>query len=360
MTVTSSAPASEPEFDPRAWVTPEDLNLAPEVLGQPLATPRQRALAMGVDVALLAVLNGFLNALLVIAMGLGSWLWLKWKRPDLFSRAGLGLRRKLGATAGPSSEAITPGRPPRLAAWLLVAMFGVLGVMEMVDELRTGHKTAPAVEEQEEADEAVEEALKPLTNASSASGVSPEEAASATANAVAAIAQAVAEPASGAASASEVERRAKKQSRRIRQLEAELERAKAPRSLALMEEYRYWRDKFGFLILPALYFTLLPALWPGQTVGKRLFGLRILELTGKRLTPLILFKRYGGYAAGMATGFAGFLQLIWDPNRQAIQDKTAHTVVIDTRRPARTFVALADQAAPTEPAPALEAPKDSP
>ena len=365
MTVTSSAPASEPEFDPRAWVTPEDLNLAPEVLGQPLATPRQRALAMGVDVALLAVLNGFLNALLVIAMGLGSWLWLKWKRPDLFSRAGLGLRRKPGATAGATAEAITPGRPPRLAAWLLVAMFAVLGVMETVDELRAERKSAPAAQEQEdvEVQDAVEEALKPLTSASSASGVSGEEIAAATAAAAAAAAQAVAEPASAAASASEAERRAKKQSRRIRQLEAELERAKAPRSVALMEEYRYWRDKFGFLILPALYFTLLPALWPGQTVGKRLFGLRILELTGKRLTPLILFKRYGGYAAGMATGFAGFVQLIWDPNRQAIQDKTAHTVVIDTRRPARTFVALAEQAAPTvptDPASALEAPKDRP
>jgi hypothetical protein len=28
----------------------------------------------------------------------------------------------------------------------------------------------------------------------------------------------------------------------------------------------------------------------------------------------------------------GFLQVFWDPNRQAIQDKTAHTVVIDLRR----------------------------
>ncbi|MEJ6004959.1 RDD family protein [Paucibacter sp. AS339] len=317
MTVTPA----EPPYDPRAWVTPEDLNLAPEMLGQPLATPRQRALAMGVDVALLAVLNGLLNALLVIAMGLGAWLWLKWKRPDLFSRVGLGLRRRAASAATPA-EALTPGRPPRLAAWLLVALFGVLGVMELVDELRAGHKSATAVEEQEPADEAVDEAPKPLTSPSSASGVAG-----------------AAEQASDAASTSEAERRAKKQSRRIRQLEAELARAKAPRSLALVEEYRYWRDKFGFLILPALYFTLLPALWPGQTVGKRLFGLRILELTGKRLTPLILFKRYGGYAAGMATGFAGFLQLIWDPNRQAIQDKTAHTVVIDTRRPAQVLEA---------------------
>ena len=33
----------------------------------------------------------------------------------------------------------------------------------------------------------------------------------------------------------------------------------------------------------------------------------------------------------MATGGLGFLQILWDPNRQAIQDKTAHTVVVDLR-----------------------------
>ena len=49
----------------------------------------------------------------------------------------------------------------------------------------------------------------------------------------------------------------------------------------------------------------------------------------------ILFKRFGGYAAGFFTGGSGFVQLIWDSNRQAIQDKTAHTVVIDLRQPRR-------------------------
>ncbi len=330
-TLLMSLTPAEPPYDPRAWVTPEDLNLAPEVLGLPLATPRQRTLAIGIDVALLALLNEVLNVLLVIAIGLGLWLWLRWRRPDLFSREGLGLRRKQQAAGGASRP--QPGRPPHWAAWLLVAMFGVLGLLEMADELRNGHAPKPEL------------ALTQDGGADSSAAL-PADAASAVAAAL-------------AAEDSELHQ----QSRRIRQLEAELERAKAPRSVALMEEYRYWRDKFGFLILPALYFTLLPALWPGQTLGKRLLGLRVLELTGKRLTPLILFKRYGGYAAGMATGFAGFVQLIWDPNRQAIQDKTAHTVVIDTRRPVRTIVALADQAAPTapaDPAPALGAPKGPP
>ena len=38
--------------------------------------------------------------------------------------------------------------------------------------------------------------------------------------------------------------------------------------------------------------------------------------------------RAGGYAAGVATGTLGFLQIYWDANRQAIHDKVAGTVVI--------------------------------
>ena len=57
--------------------------------------------------------------------------------------------------------------------------------------------------------------------------------------------------------------------------------------------------------------------------------------TGKPLTPMLAYKRYGGYAAGMATGMFGFAQIFWDGNRQAIQDKTAHTVVVDLKRAPR-------------------------
>lgn len=87
---------------------------------------------------------------------------------------------------------------------------------------------------------------------------------------------------------------------------------------------------FGWGIV---YFSLLPAFWQGRTIGKRLFQLRIVELTGKPITPLRGLKRYGGYAAGMATGGLGFLQVLWEPNRQGLQDKAAHTVVLDERIP---------------------------
>ena len=44
------------------------------------------------------------------------------------------------------------------------------------------------------------------------------------------------------------------------------------------------------------------------------------------------FGRYGGYGAGLATGLLGFLQIYWDPNRQAIHDKISSTIVIDVTK----------------------------
>jgi len=60
--------------------------------------------------------------------------------------------------------------------------------------------------------------------------------------------------------------------------------------------------------------------------------LRVVELTGKPMTAMRAFKRCGGYSAGLPTGLFGFTQMSRGPNRQAIQGKTAHTVVIDLRR----------------------------
>jgi hypothetical protein len=59
----------------------------------------------------------------------------------------------------------------------------------------------------------------------------------------------------------------------------------------------------------------------------------VVELTGRPLTVMRCLRRYGGYAAGMATGGLGFAQALWDVNRQGIQDRVAHTVVIDLRVP---------------------------
>ena len=92
-------------------------------------------------------------------------------------------------------------------------------------------------------------------------------------------------------------------------------------------------EKLPVFAQASMWGSLLPAFWPGQTIGKKLFKLQVAELTGKPMTVMRCLKRYGGYAAGMATGGLGFTQLLWDPNRQAIQDRAAHTVVVDLRAP---------------------------
>lgn len=76
------------------------------------------------------------------------------------------------------------------------------------------------------------------------------------------------------------------------------------------------------------YFTATIAWCHGQTIGKKLMRIKVIQLDGKELNLFGAFSRQGGYGAGIATGLLGFLQILWDPNRQAIQDKVASTVVI--------------------------------
>ena len=83
-----------------------------------------------------------------------------------------------------------------------------------------------------------------------------------------------------------------------------------------------------------LYFSLFTCLGGGRTPGKRLLGLRVIKLDATAISFWDSFFRYGGYAAGITTGLLGYIQIYWDANRQAIQDKISATVVVDDRRAA--------------------------
>jgi len=80
------------------------------------------------------------------------------------------------------------------------------------------------------------------------------------------------------------------------------------------------------------WFTLWVWVGRGRTLGKRLFGLRIVRLDGKPLRLWDSFGRAGGYAASGATLMLGFLEAAWHPNRQAMHDKVSGTVVLRIRR----------------------------
>jgi hypothetical protein len=88
----------------------------------------------------------------------------------------------------------------------------------------------------------------------------------------------------------------------------------------------------------AFYFSIFTAWWKGQTPGKKLLGVKVIKLDNCPLNLWESFGRYGGYAAGLATGLMGFLQVFWDPNRQAIHDKISETLVIDLRKPKIPFI----------------------
>lgn len=262
------------------WVRPEALNVTPDLLGMPLAPHGRRAWAMGVDVAVIGLLST--TGMFWVIAGIGA--------------LAVQLRRPL------------PGRPRSRSAlmWAALALLIVIGFQHGTQWFE--HRNDPPRAESAKDDDADDDAV-----------TAPGSASAATA----------ADPALRAAEKQEV-----RDAARIRELEAQLVEARKPRPIQ-------WRDdalrrlhrlglRFGWAIA---YFSLLPFWWHGQTVGKRLFGLRVMELTGKPLGLMTCFGRYGGYAAGLATGGMGFLQILWDPNRQAVEDKLAHTVVVDLRAP---------------------------
>ncbi|MCS6155058.1 RDD family protein [Shewanella baltica] len=101
----------------------------------------------------------------------------------------------------------------------------------------------------------------------------------------------------------------------------------------------------------AFYFTVFTARFDGQTLGKKMLGIRVIQLDGAKISLWAAFGRYGGYAAGFTTGLLGFMQIFWDANRQGIQDKISSTVVIDLAQMHKKQ--QLEQQGPSELAPAL-------
>lgn len=89
---------------------------------------------------------------------------------------------------------------------------------------------------------------------------------------------------------------------------------------------------FGWL---GVYCTVFTAWWNGYTPGKKIFRIRACRLDGRRIGLWTSFERFGGYAAGLATGLLGFAQILWDANRQGIHDKIVGTVVVRMATPER-------------------------
>jgi uncharacterized RDD family membrane protein YckC len=81
----------------------------------------------------------------------------------------------------------------------------------------------------------------------------------------------------------------------------------------------------------AIYFGLLTAGRRGQTLGKRLVGIRVARLDGDRLSLLASLERFVGYLHIPGTLGISLFDLWHDANRRMPHDRVAHTVVIRVR-----------------------------
>ncbi len=264
--------------DPRSIVTPDAFSVTPDLLGTPLAEPWRRFAALMVDL----VLIGFLQL-------------LGWR--ILGGIVGLTLFRM--ATRRPDGTAGGPVRKIALGCAGTFVLMLAIGITFLPSILRN-------------ASERVDIPIAVQIGDSVVGGA--ERAAPAN------VAELVEELV-------DVADDVRDRDQRIADLEEQLAEAEAPSTLFAW--IRDAADEAGLVFgWGTIYLTLFLALWGGRTPGKKLFGTRVVRLNGQPLGLYMSLERAGGYAAGLATGLLGFAQVWWDPNRQAIHDKIAETVVV--------------------------------
>ncbi|KAB8191164.1 hypothetical protein FH608_031665 [Nonomuraea phyllanthi] len=90
---------------------------------------------------------------------------------------------------------------------------------------------------------------------------------------------------------------------------------------------------FATGLVAFLYFWLLHAFWNGQTLGKRLFGMRVVQDYGARITVTQAAVRQAAATAFEWLCCVGMLLdlgwILFDPRKQALHDKVARTVVVN-------------------------------
>ncbi|GGO08612.1 hypothetical protein GCM10010116_17480 [Microbispora rosea subsp. aerata] len=85
-------------------------------------------------------------------------------------------------------------------------------------------------------------------------------------------------------------------------------------------------------VIAFLYYWLLQSFCDGRTVGKKLFGMRVVRDTGEPADPGRIAVRQ---AVEIALGWLcclGVVNLAWilfDRRKQALHDKAAQTLVVD-------------------------------
>lgn len=83
------------------------------------------------------------------------------------------------------------------------------------------------------------------------------------------------------------------------------------------------------LLVSVAYFTFFEGSASGQTVGKRIFDIRVIDYAsgGSIGYGRALLRQVGRIVSGLAC-LLGYLWMLWDKEKQTWHDKIANTVVV--------------------------------
>ncbi len=291
--------------DPKSIITPDAFSVDPSLLGTPLARPWRRLSALWIDLVLVALITLLTSGVwFILGVVITAFLLARARKGGTDDQRSRGFRLFLGC-AGLTVLMVT------ISIVVLVRYIDQRGGLErVVEEVVAGLDSGTvSIGDSERIAEVLssdptEDELTAVTE------LLPEDLPEAVTDALEALRDSNAD------------------------LEDELRDTQAERDQALESAgFGGWiidkLDNIGFgLGWWTMYFAILMPLMKGQTPGKKALGIRVVRLDGQRVTWWHAFERAGGYAAGFATGLLGFLQIYWDPNRQATHDTIAGTVVI--------------------------------
>ncbi|MTI88770.1 MAG: RDD family protein [Balneolaceae bacterium] len=346
--------------DPKQIVTPFAFEVHPDLLGLPLATPKRRFAALIIDLLIAAILSSLGNMLLALA-STGVFFWLairtkneiRWQNILRYTGATLASIFVFGITLGvlfstspddmstPTPAVVTADGEAVKTDWIDFSK--KITQTDFTDPNDVEALETYAEQMEENVLHGTDSELKNTRYDSLAlaqfiafykSALTQDSLTTDSLRSL--IAANVAAP-----EISELETRNEIFEERISDLEDRNEDLREKvENPSLLSTIKATGEDFGLTLgWVGIYFILSLALFKGRTLGKKLLSLQVVRLNNKPIGIWFSLERFGGYAAGLATGLLGFFQVYWDPNRQAIHDKIAGTVVVDLREKKKIKVA---------------------
>ncbi|HEY5038127.1 MAG TPA: RDD family protein [bacterium] len=101
----------------------------------------------------------------------------------------------------------------------------------------------------------------------------------------------------------------------------------APFSYGLMLFVPHTSGAIGWLI-SIVYETVLLSQWNGQTIGKKVLGIRVTTTSGGSLDWMKAFIRSISKILSALVLLLGYFWMLWDGESQTWHDKIADTIVV--------------------------------